>query len=1094
MANIPTNELNIKHTTGDTVYFYGMDIKLSQNDLPYIIPQPEQRRIPSLLNFVVYGDTVTLDGHLANPGKNFSIYARKINFNDGAFIDVAGPDPDIKDDHSPGVPAEQKDPAAGAAGTAGANGGKGLSSGNVTLIAESFEKQASDQQGPFQINSFVNDICNHCLTMVKQTQFPVPLKITNPQQSIILNILEFKSDFQNAAIYNTTWDQTNQNFTLHLSLKNLSFIGTGYLNENKNLTIPIHWTQQGIDIVAQWPIDLQKKATSPGKVDIIFGDWDYHWEQYSKYKDQELDLILLKGSIQPAIESLIKDQLSSLGNPFPISGIAGTSPDLFISCKGGHGGRGQDGHDGIKGYDANRGNDNYANGGPGGQGGNAGHSGQGGPGGTVNVGFIKSTMVSIFYDNVGGNGGSPATPGNGGQGGKGDSLPNQFYEALCHPGKNGDPASFKGTAGDPGNMGALAVNSLSAPGGDIAKPLQYAELAPLMKVEQLLITQREVNLAYLNATQPENYQYVMNVANWLVNITQPLIQTDFNHPDWDQHDIAIAKSINDKSMAMITNFQRGLDFYGNYPNWVPVLTLDSYQERIGQLINLGKIIEEQFTIYINDQNAATQRTAALDQARQQLSDHIQYDDKEIEQIAAQIKQMNTVIDDQLAQLQSQQSLIANDKQIFADDVRKQAEAETGCSFEDILKTVTGILQFGAAIGDGVGAIAGAYKLYKEFNTTKDKCEKVVKVIQKVEATIKDIKTGLQDVNKAITSPDEVGLVITNKTDFDDFIKKYTDKFPSAKTLKNAVDHYFDLINARNQNILSYNALYGKMAAVQADINQKTSQLEKIAAKRQQQIADPALPEYTSFMQNAYDNLKMVIIKKLYEENRAYWYWSLEENPFAASDLTIANLAVMQDDIYNAIDTAKEHRNGPFQPFNQIIPITINDYPFSFQALPTTKKLVFSLPVSLSCFLNKFQVIGNEFKLEFPDIKDNSVHTLSLTLIHNGISYQTPSSKTGPSMIQFVHLPRVIPYNIDFTNPNNTDGGLIGSTDEGFTGLSPFATWTLNFDHPGNNFDDPQKENYLDLKLIQSVDITFTGTYLGPDLLSSHQTTDQNIEK
>jgi hypothetical protein len=1079
MANIPSNELNIKHTIGDTVYFYGMNITLSQNDLPYIIPTQGNRRTASSLNFVVYGDTVILDSCLANPGRNFSIYARKIIFKDGAFIDVAGPDLDSKTDYTSGVPAAQIDQSPGTAGAAGADGGKGLSSGNVTLIAESFEGKFPDQQGPLQINSFVNDICNHCLTLVKQTQIPVPIKISQQNVNRVLNILELKSNFQNAAVYNTTWDQTNQKFALHLAIKNLSINGTGYFDDKINSTFPFLWTQPRIDIVALWPIDLQKKIASPGKVDIVFGDWD------NLYKSKFM-LVILEKSIKENIESIIKDQLKSLCDPFPISGIPGIIPDIFISCKGGRGGRGQDGHDGIRGFDANRGTNNYADGGPGGQGGNAGHSGQGGPGGTINIGFIKSTMVNIFYDNIGGNGGSPATSGNGGQGGNYDYLHTEsnIYRLLCSPGKNGNPASFKGTAGDLGNIGTLAINSLSAPGGDIAKPLKYAELAPFMKVEQLLITQREVNLAYLNATRPEDYQYVMNMANWLVNITIPLIQTDFKHPNWDQHDIAIAKSINDKSMEMITNLQRGLDFYGNYPNWVPVLTLDSYQKRIDQLINLGKILEEQFGKYIDAQNTSDQRIAAIDEAWKQLNEYIQYDKNEIVQIVAQIKQLNALIVDQLVQLSNQQSIIANDKEIFTDDVRKQAEADTGCSFEDILKTVTGILEFGASIADGVGAIADAYKLYKEFDTIMDKCEKVVKVIKKVESSIKDIKTGLAEVNKAVTTPDEVGLVITGKAEFDDFIKKYTDKFPSAKNLKTAVDSYFDLINTRNQNILSYNSLYGKMATVQADINQKTSQLEKIAAKRQQQNTDPALPEYTSFMQNAYDNLKMVIIKKLYEENRAYWYWSLEENPFVASDLTVANLAVMHANISTAIDTAKEHRNGPFQPFNHSISIAANDYPFSFQALPTSKKLVFSLLLSLPCFLNKYQVIVNQFKLKFPDIKqDNSVHTLSLTLIHNGISYQTPLSKNAPPMIQFVHLPRVIPYNIDFTNPSNTDGGQIGSTEEGYTGLSPFATWTLNFDHLGNNFDDPNKENYLDLKLIQSVVINFSGIFLGPEYLS-----------
>jgi hypothetical protein len=94
--------------------------------------------------------------------------------------------------------------------------------------------------------------------------------------------------------------------------------------------------------------------------------------------------------------------------------------------------------------------------------------------------------------------------------------------------------------------------------------------------------------------------------------------------------------------------------------------------------------------------------------------------------------------------------------------------------------------------------------------------------------------------------------------------------------------------------------------------------------------------------------------------------------------------------------------------------------------------------------------------------------LFVELQHPGTSVQV---STQGEIVQFTHAQRSVPYKIDYGNSATAGGGALGATDQGFVGLSPLTLWTLNFNESGNS--------WLDLSTIQSVVITFTGTFVGP---------------
>jgi len=99
--------------------------------------------------------------------------------------------------------------------------------------------------------------------------------------------------------------------------------------------------------------------------------------------------------------------------------------------------------------------------------------------------------------------------------------------------------------------------------------------------------------------------------------------------------------------------------------------------------------------------------------------------------------------------------------------------------------------------------------------------------------------------------------------------------------------------------------------------------------------------------------------------------------------------------------------------------------------------------------------------------------LFLNLIHSGqavLNSDIDRDKPGALHV-FSHRPRIRLYKIDYKDRENTAGGNLGEGDQGYIGLSPFTQWRIDFDLKGNE--------WLDLKAVKTVLLTFEGRTLGP---------------
>jgi hypothetical protein len=1094
--DMPFNEVNIKFTDKQKAisYRYGLTVKLTQADLPYTPDTKSSEK----MDFVACADTIIIDSTLMNPGRNISLFARRVICKSGARIITTNLPPDI--DWIGGQYPQQDDHSAGAPGANGVNGGDGNVAGNIAIRAQSI---ISDTPGTLKEVKFQSSELRDVMrdkTILKLATFktsPVGIpdttlqKVPFPFQQLTIPI-----DIPAKSISLTGLDALKVKVMCD-PYSNISIIEcTGALNVTCTICIKVGDMSVsgklsgtfGLLVNQAYKIDISKYECTKD------GDTRQETLQPALTIDWQAD-DLTKMILQPItadIAARIGEKLVPYMNSYllqPLKNIfenvsLGLKADLVVLAKGGRGGQGQDGHMGIQGSAGSGGQmrtldrlaANGGQGSQGGRGGDAGKAGTGGKGGKVDIRVIGGAAL-VYYNAEGGDGGPRGVGNKGGSGGIGGAAGIWLRK---NPNPSGMPIFFEepGSEGVQGPSGPQAsfMGNLGLQGTDNTAntdPARYKDLAMGARAEQLLITQRAAQFAYINATKPEDYEYPVSLANWLNNISSAILEKDFIAEQWDDNTKPIARSIRDFSATMLGNFMRGLDFYGHYRNWTPVLSLDSYQKRIDQVLVLGKIIEDQYNRYQDDSIKTAERLAAIGAVKDKLVAEMARENAEIADLQDQIGRLDSMVAELDNTLQVQYKLVAKAEDLFTKEFRKYSQDQTGCDFMKILEVITTIVSVGAG---AIGKIKGIKDAYDKFAGAKDAFDKVktaIKILEEAQATIESLKKGYDKISKVIDpSKKDVGLLVTEKAKFDKMIEDYLDKFGAAQTLKDAVDQLFNIINTRNEAICAYTSHFITVAGLQAERDQKKALVDQVAALMRSQQGDPALPAYTAFMQNSYSNLKLALVRKLYEESRAYEYWSLEKDDFNTSNNNIATLANTHLELSLKIDKYKVRKGGPFQPLNQTVVINTADFDVAFKAFATTKKFTFTLKMDLIDFKTYYQVMVSKVRIELPDVV-RTKGVFDILLIHSGVAWQLAAKGAEPQ--QYSHLPRKVPYRIDFANPKNTGGGLIGDNEtqggkQGYPGLSPFTTWTLDF----SQLTD---EEFKGLEKMKTINLTFEGTYI-----------------
>jgi len=788
----------------------------------------------------------------------------------------------------------------------------------------------------------------------------------------------------------------------------------------------------------------------------------------------------------------------------PAVAAARSSVGLIISAQGGPGGRGQDGHGGIAGLpgtdgvvtaDDDRGViDNGiviewpdgaqgTAGSPGGSAGSAGHSTAGAAGGQVAITVGSANGVAIVTSGTGGDGGDAAVPGPigpGGGGGAGATIeaqivgqPNGVVEECQAPsGADGAPGA------EPTWAGAVAADGTDRPltlnGAPLTIPTPTtggsdSALAASVPLALLLVCAQGNTVDHLDAHTAADLVPVVARYQWLAAVTAPFAAGDDpSHGAFTATDIAVRRALHTSATLELARIAQGLDYYGNAVNWVPVLSMAAVQSRVSSLLDLGKLVEE--TYLADQQQGATSATrlANLDDQHQHVLARIAAEKVAVAALDSEVDDAAAQVTASLKPLIEQQQRLAQDEFEFKEQLVAYVTEQTACSFLGVLEAVVSMVVSAVEVVVGVGELA----VLTEAATMAEMAASIVKVIKAVEAEVEEIRKAVDSVDALTATNVDAAKFVVDEQKFDAFIDQYLSRFPAADALAAAVHQYFALIKAHNKLTLAYVGLFLRRARWQAGVARDEAVVEAIAATRAAVAAGAPRPEEPALLTTAYWDLKADLLRELYEFNRAYTYWSLIDRPFVTSDATFADLAATYAGWTNDIDTFLE-QTGPVQPFEQQIEITAADFPEPFASLSRTRTINVALDlrtIAPTSFASMTHIVATKLAVALPDIHPTSGAVL-IELTHSGLSEQNSGVDLSvPANVHtFNHARRTIPYKIDYGNPTNSAGGLIGDPEQGFPGLSPFTMWEISFDARGNE--------WLDVNQITRIHLTFSGTFL-----------------
>jgi hypothetical protein len=1071
-------------------------ITLTQAHLPYQVVAG--KRLPSEKHFAVYADQITLAGVLQNPGRNIELHAREIVITTPAILDAAGAY--ANKDFKRGDPATQKSILPGAVGSNGDDATIGQPAGDIIIAADHIVDQTPGE---------------HTLSVSELSAVGAQIVAANPPKigdSCALPTMEY-ARLEIHFTMTFTMEDGHVDGLSHVAFES-SHYDAGSSRLGVRLLIgPLTLSGKDRDSqrhVATNPFRCRVDATALLGTDGAISDFHSDLTLVSDKPIEIVGAAFPSPVLESALKTIRERVAAHVGGA--AEGVAKAfggrlrGAALTLLASGGRGGRGQDGHDGVAGakgadgvktskpgveLDTGYGFPPEAIGQPGTPGGGAGSPGasaNGGNGGHVRLQVVQPLGLSLIYSVAAGAGGEQASAGargTGGPGGAGQVC--HMYNAKtgrpiddmkapdgAYGGTGAGPAKL-GTTGAPGAAGEpITINGAPFTASGAVPVLTLAGLAPALSLSQLLITQNATDQGFQNATSDTQRLVVADGYTWLIAINQPF--TDTAHPI-DQTRVSLPEqkvrvAMHNGAVVSLMRLQQGLDYYGHSYNWAPVLNLNSLVARTGELIQLGKVVEDQFNRYLDKALSDKERMKSFTQAKQEIDQKLSQFDAEINKLTPQIEGFQTEVDKQTEALRLQRTVLETDQLKFKDDLTKYLREQDQLDWKDFLDILGTVIGCVGGVVSGVGGIKTAFDAFKKAQEFSEKVKKAVAVFKKAKATFDSLKKTYASVADAFDEGNvNAAKILVDDGEYDKLIKEYIDKVDSAGELREAMQYYVTLCQARNMSAYNYTALVSQQLALKAERDQLYQGIQHINAEiagRQ----DNVLAIYTAYLQDAYEDLQRHLLRNIYLENRAYQYWSLKDRVLQTEDLTIATLSATHGLLIADIDGFRENTQAA-SDFTQKVTIAAARYPNEFAALVKSRALAFELDIHKEKgFQNMRHIVVSKFTLELPEVNGGS-NVLFVNLVHSGeavLNSDTDLAAPGALHV-FSHRPRMAPYKIDYQDSRNTAGGTLGDETQGYIGVSPFAVWRLDFNLQGND--------WLDLTKVKTVTLVFSGKILGP---------------
>jgi len=762
---------------------------------------------------------------------------------------------------------------------------------------------------------------------------------------------------------------------------------------------------------------------------------------------------------------------------------------LILNSSGGQGRDGQDGGDAGNGVQGAPGSDDQPqgpqgtpgqNGSRGGNGGNGGRPGDGGNAGTITVqtvvAFDQSKLLTLASE--GGDTGAPGRPGRGGVGGAGGAGGHfgQFYDEGGFEiwGLVPWPTYPDGNRGPNGHDGQVITGTKGSPAEPNIKPI--GDLGDMFVADDKLFAQFQLSMQYAKICYlNKQWDIAKGVFIWVYGLTQATTQNTTS-AKWD--------GLHKQARVLLSRLSRGLDYFGNVANWVPLASFALYSATLTDMFTLGGQIENVYTVYTQYLADQTKGYAdfqtAFDAAQAAIN---QYQTMRGDTVTTRTQLWDECLS-LMDQVDAQKAVMLNAEQSFKDAVSRKAKCMV---FNDIVNVVAAVITCGEDVKADITAIGDVANTALDTDVSLKTgdiptgflslCNKI-STIEKDFSNLKDQWDGLQGAISPET-PDG-GKLVSALDDFDNQMAPYMD-MPEAAAYKEAVHQFAALCQTRNMKILQCSKLDEVILELEGKIIQTQTQKDELQAQEAASL-DPSLAPYRNFVLGLYQDFKNNALDQLYYENLAYRYRCLEDFPIVMSNTTMADLDSAHTQMLQAIIDYENRSVLIEQPFADLEFDLPNETtpPTEMQNFIKTGSITFKVPLDAAIFSGLTHIRGMNFSVSIPGAKTTALNNKRYILLqcHGDPTLVDPSGK----QFTFTHNAVTCLYEYDIIkNGQGQDedhylaGGALTDMGDGAgmtfdesksIALSPFSTWTLSLPaeyNPG-----------LDLTNVQGLSIFWSG--------------------
>ena len=726
--------------------------------------------------------------------------------------------------------------------------------------------------------------------------------------------------------------------------------------------------------------------------------------------------------------------------------ITGTAT---LNANGGSGSAGGDGGSGAPGQAGAPGQDGE----DGGTAGGGGQGGDGGPGGTVVVQSGNASGAVLSLSAAGGPGG---VPGNAGQPGRGGAAGEQQGRWSQNPRGSGNPTEpnlfwIPGPPTYPGKAGYVPPSGGPGANGANGTATSTADQAGLVTAIVRLLPNAYWSMLLAKATElyyDDYYVDAANVLGWVNTIGS-------------NGTLAVDASVK-RARGLIAQMQSGFDVYGHPRNYVQALSVGTYETNNAALVGDGAALEIALAAYTSQQVEEATQIANLQNSLHKAQSQVAKNATDRANLISQ----GGLLGQQLEALLTQQMAAMAVVNETSAELQEALSAGHRCTFSEIISAVTLICTVAASFAGAAAAIASAAALAGELaeTPTLSGFQSLVKDIKligsaagaagnevtQLETAYNNLKTSLggkapdpkSDDTKFIMTDTDLARV---RAQFETKVKQLPES-PERDNYENAVNQYLDIVQLRNQQLLSFDGLAFKVASLddstgtlQDSITATNTDLINVQA--QEEVAATVVQDLTS-VRNAL--LKSAYFELL-QQSRALDFWTLNPQDTATEYDDFGGLnSILAALIARKLDALQVFANPP-ATFSSatggfVIPLTSGNR----TTLAATGTYSFLISVDHPVFSDLAQVLAGQVNLTFIAADGSAILPVRLNLEHSG--YHKFRDING-KIYEFLMPPRTVVQNTG--GPIQTTASFSGvdtSLDPGnpsaaaYVGVSPFTRW------------------------------------------------------